>query len=169
MRLPSWVYVGGVPAISPPNSGFTGLLPGCNLKGLSNCQVTSIDPPLGDPATIALFDELLLEVDQFSPEETAMGDSDSPACDLDGDDDCDQGDRQTLSQAKDDCIGDPGYNAFADFDGDGCVTDADELLLSKLFPLAVPAPSAPMLVALGASLMTTALLRRYFRSARPSR
>jgi hypothetical protein len=43
-------------------------------------------------------------------------------CDLDGDGDVDAGDRTLFLNAYRKCVGDTGYLAEADYDGDGCVT-----------------------------------------------
>ena len=45
--------------------------------------------------------------------------------DLDGDCDVDGDDRNILRASFRECAGDSGYNADADYDGDGCVTFAD--------------------------------------------
>ena len=53
-----------------------------------------------------------------------------PPCDLDDDGDCDKVDRQAFDQSLGKSIGESGYNAQADFDGDGYVTEFDlELIL----------------------------------------
>jgi len=54
------------------------------------------------------------------------------ACDLNGDGKCDAQDQAIFTSALGSCMGSPLYNARADIDGDGCVTQSDA---KNLFPI----------------------------------
>jgi len=92
------------------------------------------DPPLG-PATEAIFDELLLELQGVDPNEIVMGGSPLELCDMEWDGDCDREDCQIVTATLGTCWEENGYFSLADVDADGCVTALDiDLMLGSREP-----------------------------------
>ena len=69
--------------------------------------------------------------------ESPMEMSDLPKCDINHDGLCNQNDLIIFESAFGASLGDPGYNPFADFDGDDTVTDTDRELLGFAGPVSV--------------------------------
>jgi hypothetical protein len=91
------------------------------------------DIPVGDPEVIDPwpdFDSLPPIVDSTSLIDGSMTSINREPCDLNNDKRCDDNDSIAFQNALDACSGDDNYNANADFDMDGCVTEYDRELIN---------------------------------------
>jgi hypothetical protein len=101
-----------------------------NLFSTQPVYHTVIDPPLG-PETEAFYDAVIARLLNLPPDLIGMGEDTSPACDLNRDGVCDSQDRSELEANLGKCVGELGYNPFADIDGDGCLTISDLRAFSR--------------------------------------
>ncbi|MFA5924964.1 MAG: hypothetical protein WC856_27395 [Methylococcaceae bacterium] len=90
-------------------------------------QTTSIDPPLG-AETEAFFDQVVNQLAQLpaSNKELVMFADRSLPCDLDGDGDCNAGDKEFFQRALGACEGSFRFRPEADADGSGCIDAVDQ-------------------------------------------
>ena len=124
--------------------------------------VARTDPPLG-PETEAMLDQLIVEFEEIAGEEDVpMGPTSYDPSDLNRDGKTDGVDLSIFESAFESCEGEMLFNSDADFNGDGCVTLEDMILL---FPPVIQVPidikpgSYPNAVNLGAQgLIPVAIL-----------
>jgi hypothetical protein len=112
-------------AYGPPVSGCgSGPSPEGNLFNKRPVTNSVIDPPVG-PDTETFYDTVIARLLNLPAESVPMGEDTSPKCDLNRDGVCDAKDRLEFVANIGKCLGDLGYNPFADIDGDGCLTTDD--------------------------------------------